>query len=249
MIRTKMKIDVYKQPELYESIYGHKTDDIHFYLYWAEKSGNSVLELACGTGRLAGPLIAMGYNYTGLDFSPEYVDWCRNKFEDEVSFKLGDMRNFDLGQTFDLIFIGFNSFLHLYSEEDARRCLDSVGRHLSEKGRFLVDIFIPDPDFLYRDEKKQYEVQTINHPEGGNCLIREKNQFDQETEINHIHWFFNKENKSEMDEYTFSMRMYYPDTMDRILNEAGFIIREKWGDYDGTAFDETSLLQLYICSK
>ena len=43
--------------------------------------------------------------------------------------------------------------------------------------------------------------------------------------------------------------MIYPDTMDRLLNESGFTIEEKWGDYDGDPFDESSLLQLYICSK
>ena len=53
----------------------------------------------------------------------------------------------------------------------------------------------------------------------------------------------------EQDEYEFDMRMIYPDTMDRLLHKGGFIIEEKWGDYDGEPFDETSLLQLYICSK
>lgn len=244
-----MKIDVYKQPELYEAIYGHKTDDIPFYLYWAEKSGNSVLELACGTGRLADPLISRGYQYTGLDLSSEYIDWCKNKFSEKGNFNLGDMRDFNLGHRFDLVFVGFNSFLHLLTEKDASRCLESVYSHLAEEGRFLIDIFIPDPDYLYRDEKKLYPVQTIKHPEGGDCLIREKTHFDQTSEINHIHWHFNRENKSEVDEYPFSMRMYYPDTMDRLLADAGFVIQEKWGDYDDSTFDEFSLLQLYICSK
>lgn len=43
--------------------------------------------------------------------------------------------------------------------------------------------------------------------------------------------------------------MIYPDTMDRLLTEAGLIIRDKLGDYDGTPFDENSRLQIYVCGK
>ena len=76
-----------------------------------------------------------------------------------------------------------------------------------------------------------------------------KSKFDEESEINQIRWFFDRGEGKEQDEYTFDMRMIYPDTMDRLLMESGFTIEEKWGNYDGDPFDETSLLQLYICSK
>ena len=129
------------------------------------------------------------------------------------------------------------------------QCLQSARNHLTEKGRFLLDIFVPDPEFLYRQPNKKYEEMTIVHPEGGDCIVLQKNQFDEEREINHIHWFFDRGDGKAQDEYTFDMRMIYPDTMDRLLNESGFTIEEKWGDYDGDPFDESSLLQLYICSK
>jgi hypothetical protein len=159
------------------------------------------------------------------------------------------MCDFHLGQKFDLIFIPFNSFLHLYKEEEMTQCLKSIQNHLSDNGKFLLDIFVPDPEFLYRDPDKKYEEMTIIHPNGGECTVWQKNQYKEETEINHIHWFFNRGNSEPMDEYDFDMRMIYPDTMDRVLSDSDFTIEEKWGDYDGEPFNETSLLQLYICSK
>ena len=49
--------------------------------------------------------------------------------------------------------------------------------------------------------------------------------------------------------YQFQMRMIYPDTIDRLLFEAGFTIKQKLGDYNSKSFNENSLLQIYICSK
>lgn len=238
---------MYNHPELYDAYTGHKVDDIPFYQYWAKETDGKALELACGTGRVAGPLLDKGCNYTGLDLSPVFIDHCNKKYP-TGQFIAGDMRSFQLDQKFDLIFIPFNSFLHLNEEDEMIQCLQSVQNHLSEKGRFLLDIFVPDPEFLYRDPNKKYEEMTITHPEGGDCVVWQKNRFDEDCEINHIHWSFDRGDGKAQDEYAFDMRMIYPDTMDRLLNESGFTIEEKWGDYDGDPFDETSLLQLYICT-
>ena len=56
-------------------------------------------------------------------------------------------------------------------------------------------------------------------------------------------------NNNQNDEYQFEMRMLYPDTIDRLLFETGFLIKKKLGDYDGRSFNENSLLQIYVCSK
>ena len=239
---------MYNNPDLYDACTKHKIDDIPFYQYWANKTNGSILELACGTGRVANLLIDKGYNYTGLDLSPIFIAHCQSNYP-QGKFITGDMRDFNLGQKFDLIFIPFNSFLHFYTEDEMNLCLKSIQDHLSENGKLFIDIFVPDPEFLYRDPNKKYEEMTITHPEGVECTVWQKNQYDEDTEINHIHWFFDRSDDGEHDEYEFDMRMIYPDTMDRLLHESGFTIEEKWGDYDGEAFDETSLLQLYICSR
>ncbi len=243
-----MKIQMYNNPALYDACTAHKIDDIPFYEHWAKQTNGPILELACGTGRIAKHLIESGFNYTGLDLSSVFIDYCRSNFPNG-KFTTGDMCDFNLGQKFNLIFIPFNSFLHLYKEDEMTQCLKSIQNHLSDNGKFLLDIFVPNPEFLYRDPDKKYEEMTIIHPNGGECTVWQKNQYKEETEINHIHWFFNRGNIEPMDEYDFDMRMIYPDTMDRVLSDSDFTIEEKWGDYDGEPFNETSLLQLYICSK
>ena len=165
-----MKIQMYNNPALYNACTNHKIDDIPFYQYWAKEANGSILELACGTGRVAKPLLDKGYNYTGLDLSPVFIDHCKSKYPNG-QFITSDMRDFNLGQKFDLISIPFNSFLHLYTEDEMNRCLKSAQNHLAKNGQFLLDIFVPDPEFLYRDPNKRYEEMTITHPQGGECII------------------------------------------------------------------------------
>ena len=83
-------------------------------------------------------------------------------------------------------------------------------------------------------------------PNGEQCVVKEINQYDPDAQINHIKWFFES---STTDEFLFDMHMIYPDTMDRLLTESGFIIQNKFGDYDKSAFSSESHLQIYLCTK
>lgn len=160
------------------------------------------------------------------------------------------MRDFDLGSRFEFILVGFNTFLHLLSDEEAVNSLRCVRNHLTESGRFLLDLFVPDPEtFLYRDKTKFYDVKEFDHPSRGHVTLREKNRYDQETEVNHIWWFFYTEGSAEPDTYEFDSRIVYPHTMDLLLMEAQLIIEEKFGDYDRSPLSESSKRQIYVCKR
>ncbi|MFH1850949.1 MAG: class I SAM-dependent methyltransferase [Candidatus Neomarinimicrobiota bacterium] len=242
--------DIYAAPELYDALHWWKNNDCDFIAGWAEKSGSPVLELAAGTGRLAQPILARGLNYTGLELSPEYARVAAAKlapFGDRARIVRGDMRDFHLGREFKFIFIGFNSFLHLYRDEDALACLRCIREHLAVGGRLLIDMFVPDPSFLYREAGVLYDVASFHHPLGGYCTIRETNDYDEESEINHVDWYFYRPLARLPERFSFDMRIYYPDTMDRMLTDAGLAILEKYGDRAGTPFGPDSELQIYIC--
>ncbi len=70
-----------------------------------------------------------------------------------------------------------------------------------------------------------------------------------QTQINHIQWYFNYEGKADPEIFKFDMHMIYPDTMDRLLSDAGLVIREKYGDYEKTPLGPESQLQIYECKK
>ena len=108
-------------PQTYNDQFWWKKDDIEFWKQIFLNPNATILELAAGTGRLALPLIREKLQYKGLELSREYCNFA-NKQLDNISDKKhiiqGDMRTFNFNKTFDNIFIGFNSLLHLLNEED-----------------------------------------------------------------------------------------------------------------------------------
>ena len=214
-----------------------------------ETGSKTVLELACGTGRLAHIFLREGAQYTGLDIESDFVRDAKTKlseFKDLVSIVRGDMRSFSLGDKFDLIFIGFNSFLHLLTDKDTMGFFHCVQGHMHEKSRFVIDIYIPDPLFLYRPEDMRFPVlEYTDSNTDEHVYVEESNVYNSTTEVNDLFWYFSTEEKKDFDERRFSMRMYFPSKMNQMLIDAGFNIYNQWGDYYRTDLNEGSKLQIY----
>ncbi len=242
---------IYHDALRYDDEHWWKKDDMEFWKKMLEESsGNRVLELAAGTGRLALPLIRAGADYTGIEISPEFVERANLKIKPEMKggqVLPGDIRDFHLDETFDLIFIGFNSFLHMLTNDDATACLLCVREHMHENSRFIIDIFRPDPLFLYRPENRRFPtMEYMDSETQKRVTVEESNVYDPETEINKIRWYYSTEEKNDDRIYDFSMRMFWPDTMNRLLTDAGFTILHVWGNYEKKDFDEESNLQIYV---
>ena len=210
------------------------------------------MELACGTGRLANSLVRDGADYTGLELSPDFAELAQNKldaYRNTPTIVTGDMRNFQLNKAFDLIFIGFNSFLHLLTDGDAVSFFTCVKKHMHKNSRFLIDIFIPNPLFLYRPEGIQFPVLEYNDSHSNKLVkVKESSSYNTNTEINELAWYFSFDDQKDFAIEQFSMRMYFPSKMNQILIDNGFRILHQWGDYYRTPLGDGSKLQIYdVC--
>ena len=210
------------------------------------------MELACGTGRLANSLVRDGADYTGLELSSDFAALARKKLSylsNTPAIITGDMRDFQLNKTFDLIFIGFNSFLHLLTDEDAASFFTCVKKHLNENSRFLIDIFIPNPLFLYRPEGIRFPVLEYNDSHSNKLVkVKESSNYNTDTEVNELTWYFSFDNEKDFAIEQFSMRMYFPSKINQILIDNGFRILHQWGDYYRTPLGDGSKLQIYdVC--
>ncbi len=201
---------------------------------------------------MANGLIRDGAEYTGLELSSDFADLAKKKlscFNNVPTIIAGDMRDFQLNKTFDLIFIGFNSFLHLLKDEDASSFFTCVKQHMHAKSRFLIDIFVPNPLFLYRPEGIQFPVlEYTDSATDALVKVNEGNNYNPDTEINELTWYFSTKNKIDFTVEQFSMRMYFPSKMNQILIDNGFHILHQWGDYYRSPLGEGSKLQIYdVC--
>jgi SAM-dependent methyltransferase len=124
--------------------------DVAFYRGLAEDGGGPVLELACGTGRVAIALAEAGFAVTGLDRSEPMLAVAREKIvaaDPKVANRLdlvhGDMTAFALGRRFGLVVIAFRSFQSLLSRELQADCLRAIHAHLEPHGRLALNLFDP----------------------------------------------------------------------------------------------------------
>ena len=47
----------------------------------------------------------------------------------------------------------------------------------------------------------------------------------------------------------FDMKMFFPDTLNRLLIDSKYKIDKFYGNYDRGSFNEDSNKQIYLCSK
>jgi len=199
------------------------------------------------------PLLRSSIDYHGLDLSAALCEYARKKisgYNTKERFFEGDMRSFGVGMQFDCIFIAFNSFLHILSDEDAMSSFQCIREHLKPGGQFILDILFPNPDFLYRGrEGEDVPVMDFKDSKTGELIeIFERCEYDNATEICDLKWEYRRQNHpGDSWVFEYQMRMYYPDTINRMLIDAGFTIDDRIGDYDGGRFSERSALQIYIC--
>jgi SAM-dependent methyltransferase len=115
--------------------------------FLADLAGTSrALELAIGTGRVALPLAERGIEVHGIDASEAMVAKLRAKpGGDRIPVTIGDFADVSVEGTFGLVYVVFNTFFALDSQEEQIRCFENVARALAEDGVFVVEAFVPDP--------------------------------------------------------------------------------------------------------
>ena len=213
-----------------------------------------VLELACGSGRIGVELLhSPGKFYLeGLDISPEMLNAYRRKLAKEpeaiqqrVTLSEGDMSNYQLehkGQ-FDLIFLPFNSITHLYEIEQQLDAFKNTYDHLAAGGRFVVDTFLPDIDYLsdaLNRPSHVYLEDEIEAPDGEfTMLLYTSRKYDTFEQLQHIVWTHEKFFESgENERYLtkLDMHIFFPRELQLLFLAMGFSIEAIYGGYDWQPF-------------
>ncbi len=127
-----------------------------------------VLELGCGTGRVAAALAAAGHPVTAVDVSRAMLARCRERCAGlPVRILHGDMRTLDLDERFRLVLVPLGGLEHLKSAADLVRALTTVEHHLAPGGLAVVDVAAPQPEDLAPGVQPLLEQWTRDLPAAG----------------------------------------------------------------------------------
>ncbi len=242
--------------DVYDSVYSYVTEDIPFYIDEARSAGGSVLELGCGTARGSIPIAQAGIEIVGLDSSPAMLEVARRKAEKAPGTRRlrlveADMRDFSLGEVFDLVIIPFRGFLSLLSVEDQVRTLASVRTHLASGGKLAFNIFVPDLNMLVQEGDVAYHLRDVTDSDTGRQLV----VWHQSAYDNHNQIISARVMVDELGVDGVVGRRFYRDFQLRyshrweirhLLEVCGFEIVDLFGDFERSPFDETSTEMVWV---
>jgi ubiquinone/menaquinone biosynthesis C-methylase UbiE len=125
--------------------------DVNRYKELAAAVNGQILEICCGTGRVAIPLAQEGFSVTGVDISSGMLDQFRKNLrkEDEnvkTRIMLIEQNAATLSldnKEFKLVIIPFNSFLCIPDFNDQCKTLKSIADHLADDGILVMDVVNP----------------------------------------------------------------------------------------------------------
>ena len=242
---------------LYDSVYSYVTEDISFYVEEAQRARGPVLELGCGTGRIAIPVAQADVEIVGLDSSTAMLEVARSKLakagsvKGNLTFIQGDMRDFSLKRRFELVIVPFRGFLSLLSVEDERRTLVNIQRHLAPGGRLIFSIFVPDLNMLVQEGDLPYHYRDVTDPATGRrLLIWHQSRCDNYNQIVNARIIVEELDGDgiviQKQYRDFQLRYMHRWEAQHLLEFCGFEVLELYGDFDHSPFDETRTEMIWV---
>lgn len=223
--------DVYDDIYLHAPIFGEVSFPVAFLASLA--NGGPALELGVGTGRIALPLQAAGVQVHGIDASTAMVEGLRAKpGGGDIDVTIGDFRDFALTTRFPLVYVVFNTFFGLLSQDDQVTSFRAVARHLAPGGAFVMEAFVPD---LARFDRGQRVSAIRVDPDSVSLEVTQNDPVGQTTDSQRV---VIREDGIRL--YPVKIRFAYVSELDLMARLAGLRLRERWADWDRTPFSSAS---------
>jgi ubiquinone/menaquinone biosynthesis C-methylase UbiE len=221
--------------------------DVAFYEKLTREAGGSVLELACGTGRIALPLAERGITITGIDLSDGMLTVARRKaagrpaaVRDRLTLVNQDMSELNLAERFGLIFLPARSFQHLLTIDLQEKTLTAAHRHLQPNGRLALHLFDPRLDLLV-DESTPSPSLSGTDPATQRRYLGEmvRTRFDHLAQIRRDVWRYREMDRDgavlEEDTREMALRWTYRWELRHLLRLCGFAVEAEYSDFAGSA--------------
>jgi len=190
----------------------------------AELAGSGrVLELGIGSGLLALPLAARGLDLHGIDLSPAMVARLRAKpGGDAIPVTMGDFADVAVDGTFSLVFVAYNSFFALQTQDDQVRCFQNVAAHLTDDGVFVLEAFVPQSANFSAGLK----VTAVTDERVG-LKASEHDPVRQRLKSQHV-----VIRNGEIRLYPVEVRYAWPAELDLMARLAGLRLRHRWSNWE-----------------
>lgn len=246
-----MKIDIRIEAAKYYDSNPDFLNDIPFYQKLIPSPNSSILELGCGTGRVTLALVPCCQYIQGVDISPAMISICHEKLvkagvpQTKARIIEGDITDFNLDRTFDLIIAPFRVLQNLETDQEVDGLFQCIRQHLAPNGTCILNVFRPfyEPEELKKrwtttEENLSWEIPI----EGGRLACYDRRAgMDLKNLVLYPELIYRKfEGEALVEESILKivMRCYYPDAFEKLILDHGYTILNHWGGYEGEVFGQ-----------
>ncbi len=215
-------------------------NDFPFYRLLIESCPGPVLDLGCGTGRILVPLAEDGVEVVGLDSSEAMLALCREKLGRagaNAQVATGDMRRFQADRKFATILIPGFSFQMLVDRDDQLACLETCRGHLIPGGQLVAPMYFPWEMLECAEDAQSMERRKEAARDNGERYVAWQGwAIDRDAQVLTLENRFQRLGKTgavlEENNRSMSLRWEMPYDMQCLLQEAGFLDVESYGDFE-----------------
>ena len=182
-----------------------------------------ILDLACGFGRHANRLAALGHTVTGVDYMPGFLEIARQQAQAmgvQVDYQQADMRHLSFDAEFDRVVLIFTSFGY-FGDDDNLQVIKNAAHALKPGG--LLGFDIPHRDALAGKPPSDHVIDKDGD------LVINRLSFDSLTGRFHNRRLLVRDGVSK--EKPFSIRLYSAQEIGNLLGKAGLEIEQLLGAY------------------
>jgi SAM-dependent methyltransferase len=233
--------------------------EIELYRQTAHASATepAVLDVACGTGRIALALAADGLSVTGVDRSPGMIEVARSKTTGQnPRWVVDDMRRLTGIGRFSCAIVGGHAFQAMATQRDAVAALRAIRRQLGAAGQVILHIDNPGLEWLASlpagpGELRPSEKVRI-HPLTGarwrmvSCWSQDPGPRDAILTWGWQRLDHDDRVVDEVAEPTMRLHVYSPDEVERAVARSGLRTVAVYGDFDRSPFSATSPSLLWV---
>ena len=191
------------------------------------------LELGIGTGRFALPLAAKDVEVHGIDAAESMISQLRAKpGGEQITITMGNFAEVPVEGKFALVYIVFNTFFALSSQDEQVQCFRNVGAHLEDGGCFVIEAFVPDVtrfqggqvNWATKVTTDVVELDVGQHDAATQRVVSQKVVItDGSVRL-----------------YPVQIRYCWPSELDLMAQLAGLRLRERWSNWKREPFTSES---------
>jgi len=230
-------------PEVYQRT-SEQVEFIDRVLKRSHPNAERLLDIPCGDGRISLGLLEKGYEITGVDISPRYIEKAQSTaaLDQRERFLVGDMRKIRFDEKFDAVVNWYGSFGY-FDDRTNERVLQKFIDFLDKNGLLMIDQ--ANRDYIIQKMGGFYEW----HPE---IVIREKKrklfaQYRFDPLTNRIKAEVKIENKR--GKIYYEMRYYQLHEIVAMLKKRNMKIVDVYGDYRGSKYSLFSPRIIVVACK